>query len=105
MDPKMDGSHNASAIHTLEEALQLKEVENSSSLSESQVLGAFDQFLIYEMMWLEGYAATQTIFTCLYMHHPMKTLDDKFLASTGFSLLKRCIFVYSTIVSCDMYEV
>jgi hypothetical protein len=105
MDPKMDASCNATSVHTLEEALHLNEIANSSSLSEAQIIGAIDRLLVYEMMYLEGYACAQTIFSCLYMHYPDKTLDDTFLAPYAFSLLKRCLMIHSTVVTGDIYEV
>ena len=45
----MDAGVGASKVHTLEEALQLKEIESSSSLSEKQIIGAFDKLLIFEV--------------------------------------------------------
>jgi hypothetical protein len=104
MDVKMDTGVGASDAHTLEEALQLKEISSSSSLSEKQILGAVDKLFIFEMMWLEGYALTQSTYTCLYMHRPDLMFDDAYFAPIGFSLLKRTKLIHNAILAGDVYS-
>lgn len=47
----MDPGVGASEVHTLEEALHLKEIDTSSSLSEKQIIGAFDKLFVLEVIF------------------------------------------------------
>lgn len=46
-----------------------------ADLSNSELIGIFDSLLACLVSWLEGHSATQTLFTCLYLHKPHDILD------------------------------
>mmetsp|Transcript_23748 Transcript_23748/g.66039 ORF Transcript_23748/g.66039 Transcript_23748/m.66039 type:complete len:720 (+) Transcript_23748:55-2214(+) len=65
MDPKMDSGYNNSADMTLERAMETGII--SKKMSHEELVGVWDQLLMYYMLWLEGHTLVQTCFCCLYL--------------------------------------
>jgi len=65
MDPKMDSGFNNSRDMTLEKAEDTGII--SCKASHEELLGIWDQLLMYFLLWLEGHTIAQTCFCCLYL--------------------------------------
>ena len=77
MDPKMDAGMQNDNDVTLESALGTALMP--LDLSVRQVIYVMDQQVVQEMIWLNGHALAQCIFTCLYLHEEAKHVRDRAL--------------------------
>lgn len=90
MDPKMDAGMccNKEMQKPLDfnTALQTG-VLKLDNFTNAELIGLFDAIFACVISWLEGHSMAQTVFTCLYLHHP-HTIVDKTLKACCFGIHK-----------------
>ncbi|KAG9292267.1 hypothetical protein G9A89_009079 [Geosiphon pyriformis] len=72
MDPKMDSGM------ILDSDLTKEPFVLNTRLNPKQVLGIIDRLFICEMTWHSGHSLSQTLFTCMYLHHILELKADLF---------------------------
>eukprot|EP00928_Gymnodinium_smaydae_P055242 TRINITY_DN38837_c1_g1_i1.p1 TRINITY_DN38837_c1_g1~~TRINITY_DN38837_c1_g1_i1.p1 ORF type:complete len:800 (+),score=207.56 TRINITY_DN38837_c1_g1_i1:75-2402(+) len=65
MDPKMDTGFDSNKDMTLAKAIEIGIVVEK--MPHEELVGIWDQLLMYYMLWLEGHTIAQTCFCCLYL--------------------------------------
>ncbi|CAG8537610.1 13125_t:CDS:10 [Ambispora gerdemannii] len=72
MDPKMDSGM------ILDSDLTKKPLILNARLTPRQVLGVIDRLFICEMTWHSGHSLSQTLYTCMYLHHVLELKTELF---------------------------
>jgi hypothetical protein len=87
MDPKMDagmdrgGSDGSGAVHSSTVDDLIHQGRAPLQLSGRDLCDVVDQLMACEATWHNGHSLAQTIFTCLYMHHPARTASHSVLGA------------------------
>ncbi|KAG2176189.1 hypothetical protein INT43_005423, partial [Umbelopsis isabellina] len=113
MDPKMDTG-------MILEGDNKPPFNALKALSGEQVLWIMDHLLSCEMAWLSGHSLSQTVFTCMYIHHVFSLVKEDvavsekeneptelvFLVLKAYVLatIKCCHFVWREMISGNVYE-
>jgi hypothetical protein len=104
MDPKMDSGMGAENVHTLEEAIETKRLPHAQTLTIQQLIGIVDNLFILLSMWLDGYSLAHTLFTCLYLHRPVLTLENTRIYPLIAVLLKTVALIRAVIMKAEVAE-
>ncbi|CAG8633316.1 6278_t:CDS:10, partial [Acaulospora morrowiae] len=119
MDSKMDSGM------ILDSDLNKKPLDLCARLRPEQTLWIIDRLFICEMTWHSGHSLSQTLFTCMYLHHVMELKPELFsndssdgvdrdlvpiefviliLKSYVLATAKCCQFVLDEMVKGNVYE-
>lgn len=105
MDPKMDSGMNYSKILSLKAAEEKNLLIPSSELKPETVLFLMDKLLIAELLHYQGHTLIQTLYSCYYIHEPIRLLKDHpLLLSFVLATLRRSYLIRESIVLADNYE-
>ncbi|CAO3703660.1 unnamed protein product [Rhizopus stolonifer] len=93
MDPRMDAGVNVNSAP----------FDIHQRLTADETLEVMDQLVVRELAWLSGHSLSQTVYTCIYLHH-LKELNQLSLLSSEepsdmiYSALR--IYLLATIKCC-----
>jgi hypothetical protein len=102
MDPKMDSGFNNSADMTLDRAVDAGIV--AQKLSYEDLIGIWDQLLMYFMLWLEGHTIVQTYFCCLYLHDVKFVKPMPLFGAFVDAFLLACRIARTTVLQANAFD-
>ncbi|GBG79261.1 hypothetical protein CBR_g29413 [Chara braunii] len=91
MDPKMDAGMATGGYKTVEEAMTHGEAQ--IELTIPQLLDVMDYVLACEATWHNGHSLAQTVFTCLYLHKPERTVSNPLLHAYCRAVRATCVLL------------
>lgn len=100
MDPKMDAGMCCNK--DMQKPLDFNTALQTGALkldnfTNAEIIGIFDAIIACVISWLEGHSMAQTVFTCLYLHHP-HTIIDKSLKAYCFGIHKLVDYISRFVV-------
>eukprot|EP01132_Coremiostelium_polycephalum_P005706 gene5706-7100_t len=101
MNPKLDSGAVGGILETPEQLYDKGEITNDKDLSIREVIAIMDRLMGLEGTWIEGSPIAHTLFSCMYMHVPMK-LENKYLALYINTLLATCDTVFQIVSRGDI---
>lgn len=105
MDPKMDSGMNYSKILSLEAAIEKNLLIPSAELKPEAVIFLIDKLINAELLHYQGHTLIQTLYSCYYVHDPIKLLkDNPIIFSFVLTTLRRAFLIRESIVLADNYE-
>ena len=56
-------------------------------------------------MWKNGFALSQTLWTCLYLHQPHELVDDPILMGSIYMMLRRVNLMRKNVLKVGIFDV
>lgn len=101
-DPKTDIGCVESV--PLKELLAKKTIVPAASLSETEIVDLFDALLIYQSMFMRAEPATNTLFTCAYLHELSLAEGNKAVKAMCRATLKNVDTIIHAVVNAQLRE-